>query len=187
MNYLLYIIGGLLCFPLIGESTTVKPFAFEGLCESAQSIVHVRCLEKKSLMLPDREGVFTQYRFDVVERIKGDTGQELVLVLPGGHVDGRHLEVLGMPKFVPGQETVLFLSEKDAHGSPWPVGLGQGCYGIAVGEDGKRQVVFEGHHPKVAGLRSKPAFQNKVALQSFLGTIREVLKIEAVDEDSRKQ
>lgn len=187
MKYVLYMILGLLFFPFMGEATTVKPFAFEGLCETARSIVHVRCLEKQSLTIPDRDGVFTQYRFEVVERVKGDAEQELVLVLPGGQIDGRHMEVLGMPKFVPGQETVLFLSEEDAHGSPWPVGLGQGCYGITVGEDGTRQVVFETHHPKDVAHRSKPAFQNKVSLQIFVGTIRDVLKIEAVDEGDRKQ
>jgi hypothetical protein len=187
MKHVLCMILSFLFCPVMGEATTVKSFAFEGLCETAQSIVHVRCLEKKSLTMSDRDGVFTQYRFEVIAPVKGSAEKELVLVLPGGHIDGRHMEVLGMPQFVPGQETVLFLSEKDAHGSPWPVGLGQGCYGVSMGEDGKRQVVFEKHHPTDVAYRSKPAFQNKVALQTFLGTIREVLQIEAVDEDDRKQ
>jgi len=183
MKHALFMILGLLLFPLVGGATTVKPFVFEGLCETAQSILHVKCLEKKSLTIPGRDGIFTQYRFEVVTPVKGVSEKELVLVLPGGQVDGRHMEVLGMPQFVIGQETVLFLSEKDAYGSPWPVGLGQGCYGITVADDGKRQVVFERHHPIDAMHRSKPAVQKKVALQTFIGTIREVLKMETVDEN----
>ncbi len=183
MKHVLCLVLGLLFFPLIVGATTVKPFAFEGLCETAQSIVHVRCLEKQSLVIPDRDGIFTQYRFEVVTPVKGGTEKELVLVLPGGQVDGRHMEVLGMPKFVIGQETVLFLSEKDAYGSPWPVGLGQGCYGITMEDDGERQVIFERHHPIDVAHRSKPAIKNKVALKTFIGTIREVLKMETMGED----
>ncbi len=183
MKPLFYWVLGLLFFPMIVGATTVKPFAFEGLCETAQSIVHVRCLEKQSLTIPDRDGIFTQYRFEIVTPVKGVTEKELVLVLPGGKVDGHHMEVLGMPKFIIGQETVLFLSEKDAYGSPWPVGLGQGCYDITLEDNGERLVVFERHHPIDAVHRSKPAIRNKVALQTFIGTIREVLKMETIGED----
>jgi hypothetical protein len=183
MIYSIYIVMGLLLWPLSGGATTVKSFAFDGLCETAQAIVHVRCLEKQSRIMPDREGVFTQFRFAVIDVIKGTTEDEIALVLPGGNFNGQHTEVPGMPQFVPGQETVLFLSEKDDYGSPWPVGLGQGCYGVTVGSNGIRQVVFERHNPIDPTLRTKPIVQTKVSLKTFMDTIRGIIKIEAIDKN----
>ncbi|MBT3604334.1 MAG: hypothetical protein HOE48_14655 [Candidatus Latescibacteria bacterium] len=183
MRVLLYIALGLLWGPLPATATTVKAFVFDNLCETAKTIVHVRCLTKESLILSDRDGIFTTYRFAVVEVVKGQVEDELVLVLPGGKVDGRHMEIAGMPQFTLGEETVLFLSEKDAYGSPWPVGLGQGCYGIQVSDKGERQVVFGQHNPINRAARSKLAVQSKVSLKAFVDTIESVLKTEAQSGD----
>ena len=192
MKCLFYMVIGLLCAPTLGEATTVKTFAFGGLCETAKTIVHVKCLEKKSILEPgvtemSRKGIYTQYRFSVHEVVKGQAQNELVLVLPGGQYDGQRTEVAGMPEFELGQETVLFLSEPDAYGSPWPVGLGQGCYGVAVGDDGTRHVAFEHHHPVDPALRTKPSVQKTVSLQAFVGAIRGALQVDESSERDSKQ
>ena len=156
-------------------ATTVKTFGFEEMCETAQTIVHVQCLARKNAVFADREGIFTQTRFKVVEVVKGRADSEMVLTLPGGEWNGRHMHVPGMPQFVAGQETVLFLSKRDDFGSPWPMGLGQGCYGVQVGEDGKREVSLK----QPPNVRSKPAQArtSHMALRDFLTTVREVLNV----------
>lgn len=160
----------------IADATTVKPFAFDGLCGTAQTIAYVRCIETGSMVYPDREGIFTQTRFEVLEVVKGIAGSELVLVLPGGTFHGRRMEVFGMPRFAVGQETVLFLSEPDAHGFPWPVGLGQGCYGVAVEAEGSRQVAVGEGTPLPAGARGKLAVSQRMELGAFLGLVRQVVQ-----------
>lgn len=183
MKLLLFIALSFLFGPLSANATTVKAFEFDALCETAETIVHVRCLSKESLIQPGRDGIVTKYRFAVVEAVKGQADGELVLVLPGGSLNGQHMEIAGMPQFALGEETVLFLSEKDAYGSPWPVGLGQGCYGIRVGDQGERQVVFGQHNPSDAVMRSKPAMQRKVSLKAFVETVQGVLKTKTKADD----
>jgi len=178
MKALFYILLALFICPFNAQSTSVQKFAFDGLCETAKTIVHVRCIQKESLKDSDREGIFTKYYFDVIEVVKGNAQGKLELMLPGGQVENMRTEIPGMPQFVLGQETVLFLSEEDANGSPWPVGLGQGCYGVSVGEDGKRQVRLGAQNPTDPTMRSKPGIKKSVGLQLFMDQIRGVLKTE---------
>ena len=63
----------------------------------------------------------------VVESWKGAAagGERLVVVQPGGVVDGIAMRVVGMPRFVPGERAVVFL--RGAPGGPSAVvGLAQG-------------------------------------------------------------
>ena len=159
-------------------ATTVKTFVFEEMCETAQTIVYVKCLARDNAVFADREGIFTQTRFKIMEVVKGQTDSEMVLTLPGGEWEGQRMYVPGMPQFVVGQETVLFLSKRDDFGSPWPMGLGQGCYAVQVGEGGNRQVRLR-HVPLPPEVRSKPAQAqtSHMELGDFLTAVREVLNL----------
>ncbi len=168
-------------------ATSVKTFVFEEMCETAQTIVYVKCLTRENAVFADREGIFTQTRFRVMEVVKGQADSEMVLTLPGGKWEGRRMLVPGMPQFVAGQETVLFLSKRDGFGSPWPVGLGQGCYAVQVGEGRKRQVMLR-HVPLPPGVRSKPAQAqtSHMELGDFLTAVREVLNLNEREEPVEK-
>ena len=168
-------------------ATSVKTFVFEEMCETAQTIVYVKCLTRENAVFADREGIFTQTRFRVMEVVKGQADSEMVLTLPGGKWEGRRMQVPGMPQFVAGQETVLFLSKRDGFGSPWPVGLGQGCYAVQVGEGGDRQVMLR-HVPLPPGVRSKPAQAqtSHMELGDFLTAVREVLNLNEREEPSEQ-
>jgi hypothetical protein len=168
-------------------ATTVKTFVFEEMCETAQTIVHVKCLTRDNAVFADREGIFTQTRFKVMAVVKGQTNSEMVLTLPGGKWEGQQMSVPGMPKFVVGEETVLFLSKRDNYGSPWPMGLGQGCYAVQVGKGGSRQVRLR-HVPLPPGVRSKPeqAKESHMALDDFLTAVREVLNVNEREEPVEK-
>lgn len=181
---------GLICIVgggQVARATTVKSFAFEGICETAQTIVHVRCLERKSMRFANRDGIYTQTRFEVLEVVKGQIGSELVLVLPGGQWDGQHLQVPGVPQFVVDEETVLFLSEPDDFGSPWPVGLGQGCYGVTEKDGESRHVSLAGDHtPLPPGVRNKPAVRSQMALRDFVSVVQGVLKMSTDNTEERQ-
>lgn len=168
-------------------ATTVKTFVFEEMCETAQTIVHVKCLARDNAVFAGREGIFTQTRFRVMAVVKGQANSEMVLTLPGGKWEGQQMYVPGMPQFVVGQETVLFLSKRDNYGSPWPMGLGQGCYTVQVGEGENRQVRLR-HVPLPPGVRSKPAQaqESHMALDDFLTAVREVLNVNEREEPSEQ-
>jgi len=57
------------------------------------------------------KGIYTQVTISVDQSIKGQPGEEVVLRLPGGEVDGRWLWVEDVPDFRLGERTVVFLEE----------------------------------------------------------------------------
>ena len=164
----------------VGETTatTVVRFPFDSLCVRAETIAHVRCLRTQSFRDALSGGIFTETAFEVLNPIKGDSVQEIVLTLPGGQVEDQRLLVPGMPEFSPRQETVLFLTgSSDAH-SPWPVGLGQGCYEVLAQDQDEPQVVLQaGVTPMPDGSLFKPSSHRpfRVSLRDFLTQIRVIL------------
>ena len=74
--------------------------------------------------------IYTRALFTVKETIKGDAVDQIVLHLPGGQYQGTRSHISGMPVFSPGEDLVLFLTEKDELGHAWPVGLAQGKFRI---------------------------------------------------------
>lgn len=154
------------------EATSVVKFDFDTLCDQALTIAHVRVTSTEMLATEDRVGVRTRTTFEVIEPVKGASAPTVVVTLPGGRLEGRHVTVAGMPTFVVGQETIVFLSEPDEYGSPWPVGLSQGCYRVLEGSHVELQ---RGSTPIPEGAAFKPADHRryKVSLSEFLGKIRE--------------
>ena len=107
-------------------ATSVVQFSFDSLCETAEKIAHVTCVSSE--VVEEEDGIRTRTRFKVVESVKGTFGDEIEIALPGGALGDRRVTIAGIPSFKAGEETVLFLSGPDRIGSPWPVGLGQGCW-----------------------------------------------------------
>lgn len=156
------------------DATTVVPFTFDGLCKASARIAHVTCVSAESYIAED--GIRTRTRFRVIEPVKGTFGEEIEIALPGGSVDGHRVTVAGMPSFRAGQETVLFLSGPDALGSPWPMGLGQGCYRVLRDDSDDRRVHLEhGVTPIPPGVLFKRAVSGpySVDLKVFLDAVRE--------------
>ncbi|MDE2997950.1 MAG: hypothetical protein OXU79_02610 [Gemmatimonadota bacterium] len=169
------------------EATTVERFVFDSLCERAETIAHVRCVSRSSYVDDGRGEIVTRHRFRVIAPVKGDPGDEIVLTLPGGSAGGRRLYIPGIPEFGVDEEVVLFLTGPDLHGSPWPLGLGQGCYRVLGAQDGHARVrLQQGTTPLPAGALFKPALNRpsrpfNVPLQLFLHQIRLTIP-EASDE-----
>ena len=163
-------------------ATTVVQFSFDSLCETSAKVAHVTCIESEPVKTA--EGIRMRTRFRVMEGVKGEVGEEIEILLPGGQLDGRRVYVAGIPSFTPGRETVLFLSGPDGIGSPWPVGLGQGCYRVTSSEKGRRVHLQHGTTPIPDGALHKPASEGpyQVDLKAFLRTIRETTGVTASSE-----
>ena len=163
------------CSSVCGATTVVR-FEFDSLCSQAETIVLARCVDKSSLLDGDR--IVTRTRFEVLELVKGTAEPQLVLTLPGGKVEGDRLHIPGIPQFEPGDQLVLFLSKPDARGSPWPMGLGQGCY-RAIEEDHQESTILlqRGITPLPDGALSKAVTGKpfKVPLRQFLSQVRRSL------------
>lgn len=162
------------------RATSVVPFTFDSLCETAEKIAHVTCISSESFEAND--GIRTRIRFQVMEGVKGAAADEIELALPGGQVGDRRVSIAGMPSFKPGEETVIFLSGPDRAGSPWPVGLGQGCYPVTKDSASKPTVrLRRGATPIPVGAALKPVGMGvyEVELGAFLDKVRETVGVEA--------
>ena len=146
-------------------ATSVVPFEFESLCRRADTIAYVRCVGARSFLATDGKQVMTETRLQVVAPVKGTPGPEVTLTLPGGTVSGRRTDIPGIPRFADGEEAVVFLTRSDADGSPWPVGLQQGCYRVQTAKEGERWVTLApGANPMPDGLLAKPAGNPRIRL-----------------------
>jgi hypothetical protein len=161
------------------RATSVVRFPFDSLCVSADRILHVRCKSSVSESDAASGRISTRTRFEVLEVIKGrgkdDAPAEIELLLPGGVVGERTQFVAGMPNFHAGAETVLFLTAPSDSGSPWPLGLYQGCYTVSVDESGGPTVQLQaGVTPLPQEASFKPASHHP--FQVDLGRFREAVK-----------
>jgi len=89
------------------QATTLEQMDLAHLAHAAQVVARVRCLSSESRRESGHIWTFT--RFSVVETMQGALDATLLVRLPGGR-DGHLVEgVEGVPRFLPGEETVLFL------------------------------------------------------------------------------
>ncbi len=164
-------------FATEGGATTVVRFPFDSLCVRAETIAHVQVVDKQSFRDERRGEIVTRTVFKVLRSVKGGAAQEIAITLPGGRVEGQRLRVPGMPEFTPQQEAVLFLTGSAGRGSPWPVGLGQGCYDVLAGDQGRQVVLQANVTPIPNGPLFKPSSHRpfRVSLDDFLAQVNAVL------------
>lgn len=83
--------------------------------------------------------VETEVTLQVFRRHQGTGLAQQVIRIPGGQLaDGSGLLVPGMPRFVEGEELLLFLSPESPRGWRVPVGLDQGFWKLTRDASGRR-------------------------------------------------
>jgi hypothetical protein len=119
------------------SAATLEQLSLDQLSESATSIVRAR-ITSASASFSGRgtatETVYTHYRFQVTETLKGSPPAEFVL--PGGVAGHYRQSFPGVPQLAVGTEYVLFLWTSSRTGLTHPVGLSQGILNVAVQPDG---------------------------------------------------
>lgn len=91
--------------------------------------------------------IFTYTDLEVRESIKGElqTGARIQLRALGGEKGGIGMQVPGTAEFTPGEDTVVFLSEKNPDGTYDVKGMAMGKYSIATDQSsGKEMLVGMG-------------------------------------------
>ena len=128
---------------LIGASTatatSVQKFSLQELTKKSSAIVMAKVEDSYSRW--ENKEIYTYYTLHVLESVKGLKGQTTLTIRQlGGRVDNIESIVPGMPKFNTGEEVVVFLTQKDAAGYPWVMGLQQGKYSITLDAKGNKTV-----------------------------------------------
>jgi len=110
------------------SATTFSRLRFEDLAQQSSAVARLRCLGSEFHW--DRGELWTETRFEVLERNKGLLSGIVSVRTIGGTSGHLHSQVDGVPVFRAGEEVYLFLWE--VSGEPYRVmGWAQGTFRIA--------------------------------------------------------
>jgi len=124
-------LAALLILASPARSTTVEQLSFERLVERAAVVFHGACTDVRAEWDGTGRRIQTRVTFAPAAVLKGQAGERLELVLPGGQRDGLTQVVHGMPRFAVGEEVVVLATAPHRRsGVAIPVGLGQGVYRV---------------------------------------------------------
>ena len=133
-------------------ATSVVKMSLRDLAKNSDSIVLAR-VEDQSARYDANKEIYTYITLRVLDPVKGSMKAEhgknavpdqLITIRQIGGVVGSIASIVpGMPKFVKGEEVVVFLSKKDSAGYPWVMGLQQGKYSVVTDDQGMRHVKNE--------------------------------------------
>lgn len=175
------------------EATLMRAVPFDEKVEKSAAILVGKCLKTESRWDAAKSRIYTYSTFKVEKAIKGGqrASEEVVLVTPGGNVDGVYQDAVGVPSFAEGEDSVVFV--RNSNEGPTVAYLEQGAYDIV--QQGNERVVTpvatEAVHidtqrgVAVAGESARP-------LRSFEGEVRAAEKrvlqrMQVVEQEKRDQ
>ena len=129
MNTRALSVAGLLALVTVLPSlaTTLQRMSVDDLIAKSTGVVRATARPMSSFQ---RGGmIYTSYRLEVVETLKGSAVTTLDVAVPGGDFQGLHQSVVGSPVMQPGVEYVVFYWTGPS-GTNHIVGLGQGLFEV---------------------------------------------------------
>jgi hypothetical protein len=120
-------LAGLALTAIAANATTFGRLAFDELTQQATAVARLRCLGAESRW--ENGEIWTETRFEVLERNKGSLPGIVTVRMMGGRAGHFHSRVEGVPAFHAGEEVYLFLWART--GEPYRVlGWSQGTFRI---------------------------------------------------------
>jgi hypothetical protein len=101
------------------------------LATEARAVAHGRVVSLEARWVDGRRAIETLVTLEVESYAKGDLGESLTLRVPGGQMGPYRSVMLGAPRFVEGEEVIVFLASPGA-AIPHLVGLAQGVYRVRL-------------------------------------------------------
>jgi hypothetical protein len=109
-----YLIAGLLSAAISIHATTLARLSLDQLAAAADAVARVRCTSIESRW--ENNEIWTMTSFEIVETMKGTLPIRIMVRLPGGRVGHLTASVDGTPRFIAGDEAVVFLERSRAGG-----------------------------------------------------------------------
>ncbi len=140
-RFRLFLIIAIAALALVGAqvafATTVQKLTLQELTKKSESIVMARVDDAVSSWDTAHKEIYTYFTLSVLQPVKGSKGVTTITLRQiGGTVGNIASVVPGMPNFRKGEEVVVFLTQKDAAGYPWVMGLQQGKYSVTTAKNG---------------------------------------------------
>lgn len=130
------------------KATTVVPPKFEELVNESEYIVRgmVKSVKSEWQETDGQRHIITWVEVEVLEVINGTPPQPLVLEMLGGRVGDDEMVVEGMPKFIVGQEDILFVRGNGRQFFPLTAAM-HGRYPVLREKNGRAQVLRNDRTP----------------------------------------
>ena len=128
----------IIAFSMIpSAATSLRVMNLEDLVGHSQRIFSAVC-QNVSSGFDENNLPYTSYSFLVTESIRGVANQQVVVIKQFGLSEPIQLDngvtqvsqIQGMPRYVPGQEYLLFLNKESRLGFSSPIGLLQGAFRV---------------------------------------------------------
>ncbi|MGB2670508.1 MAG: hypothetical protein WA621_07485 [Candidatus Acidiferrum sp.] len=133
-------LAGLALLAVVASATTMSRLKLEDLAQESTAVARLRCLGSKSQW--EQGEIWTETKFEVVQREKGVLPGIVTVRLLGGNVAHLHSHVDEVPVFQAGEEVYLFLWGGD--GDPYQVlGWSQGTFRIARNPQSGLEIVTQ--------------------------------------------
>ena len=160
------------------HATVILPIEFRELVATSSAIVHARVTDVRSAYVDGRRSIETFVTVAADEYYKGNLGEHVTFLVPGGQMGRYRTMFVGAPQFHEGDEVVLFL--KNASGRiPYVVGLNQGAFRVIADASGRRIVTSPIVMAKGTGeaeriVRGDPS-RRPLPVEAFRDAVRRVL------------
>ena len=163
------------------NAASVRPMLLDEIIDTAAVGFHGICIANRTERDTATNFIVTYTTFEVRDALKGKVAATHVIKQIGGTMDGGDsgMIVHGVPRFVVGQEYVVFLAGVSSLGFSSPVGLTQGKFAVQDGPAGKS--IASG-----ADFRELTARMPQADMPSGGAPIRQ-LRLEAFKEMARSQ
>ena len=115
---------------LAARATLVPALGLEELIDQSEIIAHGRVTSSWPAWDRGHKYIWTHFRLDVLDPIRGNPGASVVVSEPGGSLDGVTMRISGAPDYAVGEEAVVFLYRTPI-GYLRATGYGQGKYTVA--------------------------------------------------------
>ncbi len=111
------------------SATTVEKLSFTEVVATASAIVHGQVVRSWPSWDPDHTAIWTHYEIRIQDALKGRPASILTISEPGGDLDGKHMQIVGAPRYEVGEEVVVFAAPT-AIGYLRTCGWGQGKFAV---------------------------------------------------------
>jgi hypothetical protein len=144
MKALMSLVAAALLAPAVALHATVYVAAdLAELTTDARAVAHGRVVALEARWLEERRSIETLVTLEVEAYAKGDLGRTVTLRVPGGQMGPYRSIMLGAPRFVEGEEVVVFLAASGP-AIPHLVGMAQGVFRVRIdAATGSRMVTPE--------------------------------------------
>ena len=111
-------------------AATLERLSLDDMITKSTAIVRGKVLD--SYAAPSGPVIYTHYRIQVRETLKGPAGSSVEIQLPGGVANNMRQSFTGVPQFNAGDDFVFFLWTGKS-GATQLLGLTQGLFSVAAG------------------------------------------------------